>query len=262
MERYSHIDEHVWALLNGQVDGELNESQQKELAALLASSEELREIYAELSSLAGYLQKVPEKAPPAYLHNAITSTVRLPFEKQANESGRGFTWLTEHWLGPVFALTAGVLLTVGIYETNPEDASPTDTANMSGTIINTRPAQGGKLIDRIQIDDNAINGSAEVRQLGQDLLIDIVLSSSKESEFKLNYADNNLAFFGLASLQNQINNMSVDPREVSVKSAGQQHYTLRFRSAKGTVSASNGPLKVDVLVDENLVYQAELKTEN
>lgn len=263
MENYSHIDEHHWALINGQVDGELNASEQKELTALLASSEELREIHAELSSLAEYLHNAPEKVPPGYLRNAISSTVRLPLEKQANESRRGFsTWLTEHWLGPVFALTAGVLLTVGIYETSPDSISPTDTVSMSGTIVSSRPVQDGKLIDRFQINDNSINGSAEMRELGPDLVIDVVLNSSKQNEFKLDYADNDLAFVGLASLQNQISNMSVEPREISVESSGQQHYMLRFRATKGAASANPSPLKIDILVDKTLVQQAELKTGN
>lgn len=263
MKDFSHIDEHVWALINGQVDGDLNGAEQKELTALLEGSQELREIHAELSSLSEFLHKVPEKAPPEYLQNAITSTVRLPLEKQASESRSGFsTWLTEHWLGPVFALTAGVLLTVGVYETSPDTISPTDTAAMSGAIVSPRQIQDSKLIDRLQINDNAINGSAEVRELGPDLLIDVVLNSSKPNEFKLDYADNDLAFVGLASLQNQISSMSVDLQEISVESIGQQHYTLRFRGTKGAVSANTSPLKIDILVDNNLVQQAELKTGN
>lgn len=263
MKNYPYIDEHAWALINGQVDGELNESEQKELAALLAGSEELREVHAELSSLAEYLHNVPKKAPPGYLHNAITSTVRLPVNKQVKEGKRGFSnWLTEHWLGPVFALTAGVLLTVGIYETSPESAHLTDTSNMSGTIVSPRPVQDGKLIDRLQISDNAISGSAEVRELGQDLLIDVVLNSSKNSEFKLAYVGSDLAFVGIASLQNQINSMSANPGLISVESTGQQHYTLRLRGTAGSVSTNTSPLKVDILVDENLVQQAELKAGN
>lgn len=260
MKSYPHIDENVWALLNGQVDGELNASEQKELAALLAESEELRGIHAELASLSSYLHSVPDKAPPAYLRNAITSTVRLPIEKQGR---RGFSnWLTEHWLGPVFALTAGVLLTVGVYETSPDTISPNDKATMSGTMINTQSAQNGKLVDSLQIKDADIIGSAVVRESGQDLWVEVVLDSAKKNEFRLDYANNGLAFVGLASLQNQIDGMSVDPQEISVESAGQQHFTLRFRNANGVAQAKTSPLKIDILVEDNLVQQAELKTRN
>lgn len=261
MKDYPNIDERAWVLLNGQVDGELSGSEQQELDALLVTSKELRTIHAELTGLSDYLQRVPEKVPPAYLHNAITSTVRLPVDESTVSGKRGFsTWLTDHWPGPAFALTAGILLTVGVYETNPDALDTTETANMSGTMVSPSSAQKGELLDRIQVGNNSVSGTAELRKSGREFLVYVQVDSEFPAEFTLDYAANGLEFMGVTSSKNQVNGIIVDQEKVTVEGKGQQRYTLVLRIPGEQSAANVAPLKVGLSVNNGQPYKAELKT--
>lgn len=259
MKDYANIDERAWLLINGQIDGELSDSEQQELDALLANSKELQVILEELTGLSDCLQQLPEKTPPAYLHNAITSTVRLPVGESASGKKHAFTsWLTEHWLGPAFALTAGIMLTVGIYETNPDSMSGPDTTNMTGTMVNAETARG-ELLDRVQVGDDHVFGTAQLHRSGRDFLIDVNLDSKQPAKFTLNYAANGLEFIGVTSSENRVDGVIVDKQRVIIEGNGQQQYTLRLRSPDDNLAANSGPLKVGLSVNNGLLYQAELK---
>jgi hypothetical protein len=257
MKDYSYIDERSWALLNAQADAELSESEQHELDALLTESEELRDIQAELGSFIGCLNEVPEETPPAWLHNAITSTVRLPVESSGKAGRLSFSG----WLAPVFALAAGVMLTVGVYETNLETMSSTDATNMSGTIINSRPSTNSQLIDSLTINGAEASGSAELRMSGQSFFIDVALNTTQPSAFMLDYSASDLAFIGFDISQNQVDGVLVGAGRLSVESTGEQHFTLKFQSPKSIASTNAQAFKIDILVNKSLVQQAELRTD-
>jgi len=258
MKDYPNIDERTWALLNGQVDGELSDNEQQELVALLANSKELQAIHAELTGLRDCLQQVPEKLPPAYLHNAIISTVRL---ESTGATRRNFSsWLTEHWLGPAFALTAGILLTVGVYETNPNAINVSDRAKMTGTIVNASSAIKGELLDRIQVGTNSISGTAELRRSGRDFLVDVQVDSELPAKFTLGYAANGLEFMGITSSKNPVEDVTIDQKQVTVEGEGQQHYTLILRNPGDQLAANAAPLIVGLSVESGKPHLAELKT--
>lgn len=260
MKDYPGIDERGWWLLNGQIDGELNDAEQQEFAALLADSRELQAVHAELAGLNTCLQQVPEKDPPPHLHNAIISTVRLPTDGSAHSKKQGFTtWLSGHWLGPFFALAAGVLLTVGVYENSPE-INTTDTANMSGTITNTSQAVKGMLLDRAEFGGNTVNGAVALHKSGRDYLLDVQLNSDSPAKFTVAYAANDLQFMGITSPANRVDEVIVDQQLVTVGGDGPQHYTLTLRSSGNSIAAHQLPLKVSLSVNNERPYQAELKT--
>lgn len=257
MKDYANIDERAWLLINGQVDGELNDSEQQELDALLANSNELRTVLDDLTGLSDCLHQLPEKSPPAYLQNAITSTVRMPVDES---KGRGkpafFTWLTEHWLGPAFALTAGVMLTVGIYETNPDSS---DTTNMTGTMVSVDTVKG-ELLDRVSVGDDGVSGTAALHKNGREFVIDVNLDSTQPAEFTINYAANGLEFVGVTSSKNRVDGVLVDQQKVTIEGHGQQQYTLRLRSKDTDMTAKSAPLQVALSVNNGTPQMAELKT--
>lgn len=261
MKDYPNMDERSWLLLNGQVDGELNAAEQQEFDALLAGSSELQTVHAELAGLNACLQQVPEKVLPPYLHKAITSTVRLPTDEPARSRKRGVSgWLTEHWLGPAFALAAGVLLTVGVYETSPDTLTAADTANMSGTITNPGAALKGMWLDRVELGANTVYGTAQLHKSGRDYLLDVQLNSDAAAKFTVAYAAHNLKFMGVTSSVNPVDEVTVDQQYVTVGSNGQQHYLLTLRSSGDSIAANQAPLKVSLSVNNGLPHQAELQT--
>jgi hypothetical protein len=131
------IDEHTQDLLNGGVDGELNTAEQAELDGLLAESTSLHDQSKELKSLAGLLDNLPEVEPPTYLQESIERQIRLPTRSSRQEEIKGVfaTWLPAQWMRTGFALAAGAVLTIGIYEMGASPMSAEDVSNLSGTIV-------------------------------------------------------------------------------------------------------------------------------
>ena len=255
------VDQHALDLLNGSIDGELSVSEQAELDALLAGSARVRDLNKELKALADTLDGVPEQQPPEYLHNAIISQVRLPVSADlpGQKTGLFSRWLAAPWMRTGLALAAGVLMTVGIYQTGSENLSPEDASRMTGTVMKN-PA--GVLLDSTSFQSSAMNGNAELRAKNGLLSIDIHLESDGEALFSLGFAGQSLELVSVNGLNNPEVDVAVSDDSVKVTGSGTQHYELLLRST--AVSAANlgsnqpGPIALEFFADSVLVHEAEL----
>jgi len=252
------VDQHVLDLLNGSIDGELSTAEQAELDDLLAGSARVRELNTELRALTDTLDGVPEKQPPEYLHNAIISQVRLPVAAD-QKPGLISKWLAAPWMRTGLALAAGVLMTVGIYQTGSENLSPEDAARMTGTVLKN-PA--GVLLDSTRFQSGAMNGNAELRSKGGLLSIDIHLESDGEALFSLGFAGQSLELVSVNGLNNPEVDVAVSDDSVKVTGSGTQHYELLLRSTAESAANSEsnppGPIALEFFADSVLVHEAEL----
>jgi len=253
----THVDQHVLDLLNGSIDGELSAAQQTELDTLLAGSAHVRELHEELKALTGILDKAPEREPPEYLHEAIISQVRLPVNAGVPERKPGLfsQWLAAPWMRTGLAMTAGVLLTFGIYQTGMENLSPEDAARMSGTVAKN-PA--GVLLDSTQFNAETINGKAELRSRDGQLFVDVYLESDGKAVLNLGFTGQSLEYGGINGLQDLLDDVTVTNGVVSVTSSGQQHYELWLRSTTDLGKDQSGRLTLAFFADDALVHEAEL----
>jgi len=254
-------DQHVLDLLNGSIDGELSTAEQAELDGLLAGSARVRDLNRELRTLTDTLDGVPEKQPPEYLHNAIINQVRLPVaaDIKAQKPGLFSRWLAAPWMRTGLALAAGVLMTVGIYQTGSENLSPEDDSRMTGTVV-TKPA--GLLLDSTRFQSSAMNGNAELRSKGGLLSIDIHLESDGEALFSLGFAGQGLELVSVNGLNNPEVDVAVSDDSVEVTGSGTQHYELLLRStaesAANLESNQPGLIALEFFADSVLVHEAEL----
>jgi len=253
----SQVDQHVLDLLNGSIDGELNAVEQAELDTLLAGSADVRDLHEELSALTGILDGAPEREPPEYLHEAIISQVRLPVNAGVSEPKPGLfsEWLAAPWMRTGLAMTAGVLLTFGIYQTGTENLSPEDTARMTGTVVKN-PA--GALLDSTQFNADTIIGKAELRSRDGQLFVDVYLESDGKVVLNLGFTGQDLEYGGINGLQDSADDVTVSNGLVSVTSSGQQHYELWLRSATDLDKDQSGRLTLAFFAGEALVHEAEL----
>lgn len=257
----SKVDQHVLDLLNGSIDGELSVSEQAELDELLAGSEHLRDLNRDLMALAETLDGVPAQEPPEYLHNAIVSQVRLPVaaDAQVQKPGIVSQWLTAPWMRTGLALAAGVLMTVGIYQTGSENLSPEDASRMTGTVLKN-PA--GVLLDSTHFQSSAMNGKAELRSKDGLLSIDIHIESDEAALFSLGFSGQSLELVSVNGLNNPEVDVAVSGDSVEVTGSGAQHYELLLRST--AESATNlegnqpGPIALEFYAGSELVHEAEL----
>lgn len=255
------VDQHVLDLLNGSLDDELSVSERAELDTLLAGSARVRDLNNELRALADTLDGVPEQHPPGYLHNAIISQVRLPVSADlpGQKSGLFRQWLAAPWMRTGLALAAGVLMTVGIYQTGSENLSPEDVSRMTGTVMKN-PA--GVLLDSTRFHSSAMNGVAELRAKNGLLSIDIHLESDGEALFSLGFSGQSLELVSVNGLNNPEVDVAVSDDSVKVTGSGTQHYELLLRST--AVSAANlagnqpGPIALEFFAGSELVHAAEL----
>ena len=250
-------------LLNRSIDGEISSSEKEELEVLLASSAELRDLEEEFVTLKRLLDELPEVEPPGYLQNSIERQVRLPVQDSAGLKKPGLfgAWLNANWLRTGFALAAGVVLTVGVYEMGSEPISVSDSVNLSGTMV--KPGlddKQGTLLDSIQLNTDRLNGLIELRSEGDLISLDVQLKSDGSSEMIVNFAGRGLEFDGVNRIQDPVEAVSVLDGAIHLSGSGEQHYRLSLRR---TDEVQNGmPLELNFFADNTLIQKAELNISN
>ena len=255
------IDQRTQDLLNGGVDGELDSGEQAELDGLLAESTRLHDQNKELKSLAGLLDNLPEVEPPTYLQQSIERQIRLPAQSSRHEEKTGFfgTWLPVHWMRTGFALAAGAVLTMGIYEMGDKPMSVEDVSNLSGTIAKQEISKQGALLDSVEIFTDTLTGSAELRSQGELFTLDVQLSSDGPTQVVVDFASQGLEFIGVSQLQDRQDVVSVVDGSVKIAITGEQRYTMNLRQNSDYQLQSTEPLKLDFFSNHVLVHEAELR---
>jgi len=255
------VDQRILQLLNSSVDGEINVVDQEELDHFLATSQSVRDLNDELRAVTRVLDELPEIAPPKYLQDTIERQVRLPAQSKGAGEKPGYlgNWLSANWLRTGFALAAGVVLTVGVYEMGSGPIPAGDRSSMSGTIAsNGGLLQQGELLDRIFLESEVLIGQVELRTTKDLFTIDVQLESDGPSEVVINFAGRGLEFDSADSQQGTVDAVSVVDGSIHLASNGEQHYVLNLRRVPG----ANYPesLELEFFANSQLIQQNELST--
>ena len=258
MSEHHSIDQHTLDLLNGGVDGELSPSEQEELDLLLAGSEEVRDLRGELEKFSRLLKDLPELEPPAHLQESIERQIRLPVQNEEKNQGFFGTWLSAHWLRTGFALAAGIVLTVGVYEMGSGPISDQDANNLAGTVVKSQSPGQDQLLDSIHILTETLNGQVELRGNDDLFTLDVKLASDGPTGVNVNFADRDLDFEGIVRVQDSNDVVSVADGMIKVASSGEQHYSLKLRRNSSAAGQQSTPLELEFFANDALVHQAEL----
>lgn len=264
MNEQNHIDQgpadqRIQDLLNSSIDGEISSADQDELDRLLVTSESVRNQNEELRAVIQILDELPDVEPPQYLQESIERQVRLPVNT-GNDTGRPgllSRWLNANWLRTGFALAAGVVLTVGVYEMGSGPITPRDAASMSGTMVKDGLVdQQGVLLDRVSLNTDELNGLVELHKLDDLFTLDVQLSADGPSEVVVNFAGLGLEFDGVNRIQDQADAVSVKDGSINLASSGEQRYTVKFRQKTGVQQLA--PLELEFFSNDKLIQRAEL----
>ena len=253
------VDQHIYDLINGSIDGEITADEQDELDRLLAESSSARKLDLELRSITRILDDLPEVEPPGYLQSAIQRQVRLPAQRAVSASRDGFKggWLNANWLRTGFALAAGVILTVGIYEMGSGPVTDRDAANMSGTMVKNGPnEQSESLLDRLQLNTGQLNGLVELHAQDDLFTLDVRLMSDVPSEVIVNFAASGMEIDGVSRMQYPVDTVAIADGAIHLSSTGEQHYVVKLRRTSPQQPVA--PLKLDFIAGNELVQQSEL----
>lgn len=253
------VDQRIQDLLNSNIDGEISSADKDELDRLLVTSDRVRNLNEELRAVTHILDELPEVEPPQYLQETIERQVRLPAQinHAADKPGLLGRWVKANWIRTGFALAAGVVLTVGVYEMGSKPITDRDAASMSGTMVKGGFVdQQGILLDRISLDTNELKGLVELRSTDDLFTLDVQLSSDGPSEVVVNFAGRGLEFDGVTRIQDQSDAVSVKNGSIKLASSGEQRYTVRLKRSTGVLQPA--PLELDFFVNNTLIQQAEL----
>ncbi|MCP4044868.1 MAG: hypothetical protein GY732_02620 [Gammaproteobacteria bacterium] len=252
------IDQHVQDLLNGNIDGELNATEQAELDQLMASSKHVRDLNEELTAVSRFFDQAPEREPPDYLQSTIEKQIRLPVVSNGSDGKVGIfgSWLSANWLRTGFALAAGVILTVGVYEMGSEPITDQDSANMVGTVVKNPVSKQGELLGTILVETDLLNGVVELRNADNLFILDLQLNSAGLSEVAVNFAGQGLVFEDITRERDHEDTITVADGSVTVATSGEQHYTMRLRPTSEFVE--DRPLELEFFANNKLVHEAKL----
>jgi hypothetical protein len=258
----SPVGQQILHLLNSSIDGEISATEQDELDRLLIASPEIRNLNDELRTVTRLLDEVQELDPPEYLQDSIERQVRLPVQGHAGSKKPGLWgsgWLSANWLRTGFALAAGLVLTVGVYEMGSEPMSPKDSTSMVGTMANRGSTdQPGTLLDSIKLNTAELNGLVELHNKDDLFTLDLQLNSDEATEVVIHFADRGLEFDGVIGEQAHGDRVSLVNGAVHLASTGEQHYTVRLRRTSAAEKLT--PLDVNFFASNDLILQAELAT--
>lgn len=260
MNEHKHIDQHAEDLLNGSVDGILSAAEQDELNSLLAGSAQLRDHNEELKTFTGLLDGLQEVEPPAHLQESIEQQIRLPVHSNRHEEKHDFfgTWLPAHWLRTGFALAAGAVLTVSIYEVGSGPITAEDATNLVGTVVKSQAVDQGELLDSIHILTDTLSGRVELRKKDDLFTLDVQLSSDGPAQVVVDYAGRGLEFEGITRMQDQKDAVSIVDGSVNIASSGEKRYTLNLRGTTNSEGREIAPLELEFFANHMLVHEARL----
>jgi hypothetical protein len=260
MTEQQHIDQRALDLINGGLDGELSSGELTELEQLLGESESVHELNADLKSLTGLLDNLPELNPPQYLQESIERQIRLPAQLDQHDEKRGFfdTWLPSHWMRTGFALTLGAVLTVSVYEMGSKPMTAEDIRNLSGTVVGAPLDSQGELIDSIDISSVSVTGNVELRNASDLFTLDVQLNSDVPTQLVVDFAGRGLDFTGVTRMQDGQDTVSITDGTVNIETSGEQRYTMSFRMNTSFQEQTTTPLKLDFFANQLLIHEAQL----
>lgn len=260
MKDQATIEQRTLDLISSGVDGELDTVEQEELARVLTESSEAREFNAELNAIVERIEGIPEVEPPQYLQESIERQIRLSPGSTGRGVRQGFldTWLSARWLRTGFALAAGVVLTVGVYEIGSGPISEQDSTKIVGTVVKNQAVGQGVLLDRINISNDRLNGLVEAREKDGLFTLDVQIKSDGPTQVVVNFARRGFDFESITQKQDRNDTVVVEGGSVNVSSNGEQRYTLSLRRNTDTLEQKLKPLELSFYADSTLVHEAEL----
>ncbi len=265
MNEQINIDQRTQDLLNSGIDGELSTAEQAELDGLLAGSERLQNLNAELKALCGLLDSLPDVDPPNYLQESIERQIRLPVQSDRQQSNSheeksGFfgTWLPAHWMRTGFALAAGAVLTISVYEMGSKPMTAEDASQLVGTMVKPPATDQGELLDSISILTDTLSGSVELRNKDDLFTLDVKLNSDGPTQVVVHFANRGLKFEGITRMQDRQDTVSIVDGAVKITSSGEQRYTMNLRRIDGHQEQAIAPLELEFFANRLLVLEARL----
>jgi hypothetical protein len=190
------MDDRLMELVHGQIDGANTSDESAELEALLDGDREAQVLFDDLTTVAGMLNGIEAREPPARLRQAILEA--LPKGRPADPPrGERFDPLKALFgamrarPGFAFAYTFSFGLVVGLVGfsifANTSQPLPADPSALQGALVAQNVTPDLPVVDEASVDVAGVAGTVRVRE-GQDLVVvELALDASGTVEARLTF---------------------------------------------------------------------------
>ncbi len=222
------IDEKYTALMNADIDGDIQPDEKAELEAFLAESEAGRALQDELRSLCSTLDAEDMIDTPPHLRHVVMNA--LPAPGPAAES-HGF-WQSLFAV-PALRYTAtfatGVILAVAIVDSGQVQQSAFN--EVTGLVGTMSDAGDIAPVASTVIHKAAVAGTITLRRADPILIIDFDLSTNGPIDIVASYDDKSVWFNGFAQLESTGTSISADGGQIRIQVDGKRRYAVYLHNA-------------------------------
>lgn len=217
--------EHVQALVNAALDGELDDAGQAEFKKLLEHSAEAREYYADMQDFAALINRVPAVEPPNALRREILSNIKLGAAAPTGRDTGGFRLFPMRKAAEMgLSFAAGALLAVGFYAAVDKAGGPGDLDQLVGTMVDPERASAPARL--ISIDAQDITGEARLSSVNGLYVLEFNLDSPTPYELSVNLAGQALQFRGFVRAESTSRLAESTESRLRVSGQGESHFSL------------------------------------
>lgn len=245
------MDQRTIELIHRDIDGLASPDEQRELALVLASSEDARDEHARMGALCALLDGATSADPPPGLRDAILA--RIPVVSAARPAGGrrptrgragGSPRRSRLGFAAVLAATVGG---VALLLFRAPDLQQLDPASLAGTI--GQPALGSAAL---RLEGEPLSGNIVLQRHTHGFTIEIAMDASRPIDLVAGAAEGPLMLQGLLPLDGEPVGLSEEAGRIRVLHSGSQHYSLVVTpGASGPTTVQLGFYDGETLIRED-----------
>lgn len=252
-------NERVLELISAAADGKLSDADREELGRLLEESPEARRLHSDLERLDSFLRKVPELTPPGSLHDRIMASTSLPRAKKQRGAVPRFGSLAPSGLLRYgMATAAGVLLAVGLYESQPRIAGTPDFTDLVGTMSPSRHRAAAEIVDSYSIHEAGLEGQVSLERRDGLLLLEIAIDADTPVDISVDFASAGTRLDALMQHENSFESIEVTDQILHVRARGRKQLTVLLQRVDQVKLEDRNKINVQFSNDGRLLERGEL----
>lgn len=247
------IDERIQALINADLDGELDAAGQAELQKAFAASDEARKLYEDLIVMNEALGRMVREPTPLGLREAIMSAVRaLPAPKRRVVAFPALQGRRREVTKVGFALAAGVALgAVGLYLFQPQPAGFDPTLLSGAMVRGPDEAEAANL----RIETPAVQGTATLYEGDGVVVLQFDLESPAPVAVNAAYDGAGLRLMGFAQGAVQDADIRSSQGTVGYVNQGDQRFVVYLARS----NPRGGVVRLSFQAGGSVVHEATLQ---
>lgn len=255
------IDEQNTELIQAGIDGELGREEQAELDDLLADSSEARQLRQELLELTGLLDDEASLELPDGLHREILAKIELPPAKKGTATGVfSLFGQVPGFVRYGLAAAAGLLLTVGIYESQQNLPGEHDIGSMVGTIMRNDRAEVEETLDTLIFDRDGVSSAVRLQRRDGALVLDVLLDAKEPVDITVDFTSDGLQFDAIAQTQSELHAIEFADQAIRIKGHGRHHFAVLLHRESDHAVGDEASIELRYTSNGKLIKEGALVT--